>query len=244
MTGEGKPGERVHHRSPWKIGIAHLFWEAAKVHEDIHAWYTSALLTRTADALGRRGFNVEIRQTRDEILSLIEEIVPADASVGVGGSVTVRELGIPDILTQRGNTVYDHWREGLAKEEVYETRRRQLTADFFLTSTNALTIDGELVNIDGAGNRVAAMSFGPRHVIVIAGANKIARSVEEALWRVRNIASPRNCRRLALKNPCATTGRCLDCSSESTACRITTIISRTPMASEYTVILTPLMLGF
>ena len=128
------------------------------MHEDIQAWHTSTLLERVREALGRRGFNAVILQTREEILSHVLALIPAGATVGVGGSVTVRDLGIPDALAGRGNVVHDHWREGLTKEEIYETRRRQLTADFFLTSTNALTIDGALVNIDGAGNRVGAMS--------------------------------------------------------------------------------------
>ena len=214
------------------------------MHEEIQAWHTDELLARVAAGLKERGFETAIKRTEAEITAHVASLVTTGASVGVGGSVTVRSLGIPEMLTRRGNTVHDHWREGLSKDEVYETRRKQLTADFFLTSANAITLDGRLVNIDGAGNRVAAMSFGPRHVIVIAGANKIARDLDDALWRVRNIASPQNCKRLGLKTPCAVTGRCHDCGPESSVCRIVSIIEYKPTAMDYTVILTPLALGF
>ena len=211
--------------------------------EEIRAWHTAARLELVAENLKKRGFGAVIKETREEIAAHVASLIPAGASVGVGGSVTIRELGIPASLAGRGNPVFDHWQAGLTKGEVEETRHKQLAADFFLTGTNALTLDGRLVNIDGTGNRVAAMSFGPRHVIVIAGANKIARDLEEALWRVKNVASPQNSRRLGLKTPCAVTGRCGDCGQGSTVCRITTILEYRPGPTEYTVILSPLMLG-
>ncbi|MGQ9780353.1 MAG: lactate utilization protein [Bacillota bacterium] len=179
------------------------------MYEDIRAWHVEKLLARTAQALAERGFTAVIKKTREDILAHVESLIPAGASAGIGGSVTVRELGIPEMLARKGCTVYDHWRPGLTPEEVFEIRRRQLTADFFLTGTNALTVDGRLVNIDGTGNRVAAMSFGPRHVIVVAGANKIVWDLDGALRRIKDLASPQNSRRLGLKTPCAA-GRCCD----------------------------------
>ncbi|MGE5549742.1 MAG: lactate utilization protein [Bacteroidota bacterium] len=214
------------------------------MYEEIHAWHTDELLARVAAGLAARGFETAVKRTAAEIVDHVAALVTPGASVGVGGSVTVRSLGLPGMLARRGHVVHDHWREGLSKDEVYETRRKQLTSDFFLTSANAITLDGRLVNIDGAGNRVAAMSFGPRHVIVIAGANKIARDLDAALWRVRHIASPQNCKRLAMKTPCAATGRCHECGVKCAVCKITTIIDSKPMAMDYTVILTPLALGF
>ncbi|MGE5599312.1 MAG: lactate utilization protein [Bacteroidota bacterium] len=214
------------------------------MYDEIRSWHTDALLARTAENLSRRGFAAHIKQTREEIQAHLGSLIPAGASVGVGGSVTVRDLGLTGMLAGRGCAVLDHWRDGLSKEEVHEIRRRQLTADFFLTSANAITLDGRLVNIDGTGNRVAAMSFGPRHVIVVAGANKIARDLDDALWRVRNVASPMNCRRLGLKTPCSVAGRCGECGKETTVCRIVSIIEYKPTAADYTVILTPLELGF
>lgn len=212
-------------------------------YEEIRTWHTAARLETVRQNLEKRGFTAVIKETREEIAAHVESLIPLNAAVGVGGSVTVRELGLVELLRARGNKVYDHWQQGLDQEEVTEIRRRQLTADFFLASVNALTADGRLVNIDATGNRVAAMSFGPGHVIAIAGANKIARDLDEALWRVRNIASPQNSRRLGLKTPCAVSGRCHDCGPGSSTCRITTILEYKPMLTEYTVILTPLALG-
>ena len=212
-------------------------------YDEIRARHILDQLALVRRNLEKRGFAAVIKETREEILDFVGSLIPRDVSVGVGGSVTVRELGLPAMLAERGNTVYDHWREGLSGEEAFETRRRQLTADYFLTGTNALTEDGKLVNIDGTGNRVAAMSFGPGHVVVIAGAGKIARNLDEALWRVKNVASPRNCRRLGLKTPCSVSGYCHDCGPDSSVCRITTILEYKPMNTAYTIILTPLMLG-
>jgi len=214
------------------------------LHEEIRAWHVEKLLSRTAEGLAKRGFAAVIKKTREEILAHVESIVPDGSSVGMGGSVTVRELDIPAMLARKGCTVYDHWRPGLSQEEVFAIRRRQLTADFFLTGTNALTVDGRLVNIDGTGNRVAAMSFGPRHIIVIAGANKIVRDLDDALRRIKDLASPQNSRRLGLQTPCAAAGRCCDCGAGSTVCRIVSIIEYKPLAADYTVILTPEPLGF
>ncbi len=212
--------------------------------DEIRAGFAAEQLAQVRENLKKRGFETVIWHTREEIAACVYGLIPADASVGVGGSVTVRELGLPEGLAGRGNAVFDHWQAGLSREEAYEVRRRQLTADFFLTSTNALTADGRLVNIDGNGNRVAAMSYGPRHVVVIAGANKIARNLDEALWRVKNIASPQNNRRLDNRQtPCVVTGHCHDCGEKTSVCRITSILEYRPGSSEYTVILTPLALG-
>ena len=148
------------------------------------------------------------------------------------------------MLKSRGNTVFDHWDSSKSPLENLDARRKQLTADYFLTSINAVTIDGELVNIDGAGNRVSAMIFGPNHVIAIVGYNKIAKNIDEAIWRTKNIASARNSKRLGLNTPCAKTGFCMDCKQPVSICRITTIIDYKPMLTEFTIILTPLDLGY
>ncbi len=214
------------------------------MYEEIRAWHTSAQLDLVAENLKKRGFTAVIKETREEIVSHVVSLIPAGASVGVGGSVTVRELGIPASLAGRGNPVFDHWQADLTKAEIEETRHKQLTADFFLTGTNALTLDGRLVNIDGTGNRVAAMSFGPRHVIVIAGANRD---------RARSGGSPLACQKRCLTTELPAPGAQdplrrygplqSDCGQGSTVCRITTILEYRPGSTEYTVILSPLALG-
>jgi acyl-CoA hydrolase len=169
----------------------------------------------------------------EEILNLI----PPDALVGVGGSLTVRELVLLNALLQRGNEVAQHWQQGLSQEARTAIRRQQLTADVFLTSSNAITETGQLVNVDGVGNRVAAMIFGPSKVIVVAGVNKIVKDLEGALDRVNNVASPMNARRLQRKTPCDTTGVCIDCRSPERICNVTTIINRRPIRTDFTVVL-------
>jgi len=178
----------------------------------------------------------------------VEEIlkrVPAGASVGAGGSVTLRQIGILDLLRQRGHTVFDHWEEGLDAVQAYRVRRSQLTSDVYLSGTNAVTMNGHLLNIDGAGNRVAAMSFGPSRVIVVAGVNKIARDYEAALTRIKNQAAPMNMCRLNLATPCAKTTFCGDCAPPARMCRITTLIEAKPLGvPEFTVLLVGEELGY
>jgi len=177
----------------------------------------------------------------------VEEIVkrvPEGATVGVGGSVTMRQIGVLDLLRKKGHTVYDHWQEGLDQVQLYNIRRSQLTSDVFLASSNAVTADGHLVNIDGAGNRLAAMTFGPRKVIVVAGINKLAGSREAALERIKNQAAPLNFCRLNLPTPCAKTGFCSDCAPPARFCRVTTVTEVRPAGiPEFVVIIVGESLG-
>jgi L-lactate utilization protein LutB len=212
--------------------------------ESVSIWHKETVLEALSTKLIKRGFNSVILNTADTIKDFISKTIPVDATIGLGGSVTLRETGIDVFLKSRGNTVFDHWDSSKSSGENIDARRKQLTSDYFLTSINAITIDGELVNIDGAGNRVAAMIFGPKHVIAIVGYNKIARSIDEAIWRTKNIASAKNCKRIGLSTPCAKTGFCMDCKLPVSVCRITTIIDYKPMHTEFTIILTPLDLGY
>jgi len=137
-------------------------------------------------------------------------MTPKGAKVGVGGSVTIREIGLVKALVERGNPMADHWRSDLSREELKEVRRSQPTSEVFLSSSNAVTMDGKLLNADGTGNRVAAMIFGPRKVIIVAGVNKIVKDVDEGLRRIRNVASPMNANHLGYKSPCGLTGICAE----------------------------------
>lgn len=210
-------------------------------------WYDRLIVDRTLEALRRNGFEAFYVPDREEAASWILELVPGDALVGLGGSVTLREMGIPEILKETGHRVADHWEardRGALAGEILEVRRQQLNSDVFITSTNALTETGELVNIDGGGQRVAAMIFGPRKVVVVAGVNKIVRDLDEGLNRARNIAAPMNARRLDRKTPCAKTGACSDCDSEERICNVTTIIHRRPRNTDITVIIVGEKLGY
>ncbi len=198
---------------------------------------------KTADALHGNGFRAAYYDTASEALEKLEALIPPKATVGFGGSLTLQQIGISKRLEAQGNTIYDHSRPGLSREEIMEIKRRQLTCGVFLTSTNAITRDGKLVNDDGTGNRVAAMIFGPEKTIVIAGINKIVNDLDEAEERIRQIAAPMNSKRLNLPNPCVKTGRCMDCSEPTRICNVTTIIKKCPTLSEIHVLIIGETLG-
>ena len=207
-------------------------------------WHHEKLLEKLKGNLEKRDFNVMILRHREEVHRFIMDTIPEGASAGLGGSVTTRDLGTDTLLKKRGNTVYDHWQDGLTKEEMIATIRKQPQADFFLTSINAVTMDGQLVNTDMTGNRVASMIFGPGHVIALIGANKIVKDLEQGMWRIKNIASPQNSKRKNLGAPCEKTGYCVDCKTKASLCKITTIIDYRPHATNFTIVLLPLQLGF
>lgn len=210
-------------------------------------WHEKLSVENTLKALERNGFDVLFYPTAEEALAGVLDLVPEGAKVGLGGSVTLREMGLVDALEARGVEVANHWkagREGASPEEVMEIRRRHLNSDVFITSTNAVTETGELVNIDGTGQRVAAMIFGPGRVVVVAGVNKITGDLEEGLWRASNVAAPMNARRLGSKTPCAETGECSDCVAPGRICGITTIIHRRPSKTPFTVVLVGEKLGY
>ena len=163
--------------------------------------------------LRERGYTVKTFATADEAAAYLDGQIDGK-TVGFGGSVTLDTMGVYDLLA-RHNTVLWHW-----KTQDPTVRREALTAQVYLTSANGLAETGEILNIDGAGNRVAATLFGHEKVYFVIGRNKLAPTYEEALWRARNIAAPRNAQRLQKKTPCAVKAdRCYDCKSPERICR-------------------------
>lgn len=210
-------------------------------------WHEKLRVENTLKALERNGFEAKYYPTSEEALAGVLEMVPDGATVGFGGSVTLREMGLVEALEARDVELADHWtakQAGASQEEMLAVRRAQVNSDVFITSTNAVTETGELVNIDGTGQRVAAMIFGPRKVIVVAGVNKITGDLEEGLWRASNVAAPMNARRLHPKTPCEVTGECDDCVAPGRICNITTIIHRKPNNTDLTVVLVGETLGY
>jgi L-lactate utilization protein LutB len=205
---------------------------------------SSAVIEETLASLKKHGMEALFFPSRAEAKQEILRRIPVRAKVGVGGSVTLREIGILDDLTRRGNLLFNHWEEGLSKEGRFEMGRRQQRADVFLASTNALTQDGKLVNVDATGNRVTSMVFGPPQIIVVTGTNKIVRDVAEGLERIKKVVAPRNCQRRKDQTPCAVDGVCRDCNSPGRLCRITTIIERKPFDTELAVFLIGEELGY
>jgi L-lactate utilization protein LutB len=222
------------------------YLEESEIMHEARDWYAGRIVKITVDSLRKNGFTAFNVPSKDEALKKLLEIIPVDAKVGVGGSVTIREIGLVKALEERGNPVADHWRPGLSKEELRRVRRSHLTSDVFLSSSNAVTMDGKLLNADGTGNRVAAMIFGPSKVIIVAGINKIVKNAEEGLTRIRNVASPMNANRLGYKSPCGLTGMCAEdeCEPPERLCHIITILERRPNETDTTIVIVGERLGY
>ncbi|SHJ12070.1 lactate utilization protein [Lutispora thermophila] len=196
----------------------------------------------TMKALEKNKFKVRyFNDSKTASETLLNEISLSD-KVGIGGSITITELGLPKALVDRGNTVYFHWLE-TTPEGMDNARRNASRADIYLTSTNALTEKGQLVNIDGTGNRVTSMIFGPKKVYVVCGINKIAEDIDGAMKRIKE-NTYKNARRLKLDTPCAITGKCNDCSSPQRMCNVTTIIEKKPSKTDIEVIIIGEALGY
>ncbi|MCX7971305.1 MAG: lactate utilization protein [Negativicutes bacterium] len=212
---------------------------------ELLSWHLRTRIERTVEAL--QGNNFDARAMwggKAELFEVLDRLVPLSASVGIGGSMTIKQLAVADWLITRGNRLYDHSRPGLTPEQSMAIRRQQLTADVFLSGSNAVTTDGKLVNIDGAGNRVAAMTFGPQAVVVIVGSNKLVDNVGAGLERIRTVAAPLNAKRLNKQTPCAATGLCSDCRSPQRICTTTHILDKKPTTLAFSVLIIPDSYGF
>lgn len=208
-------------------------------------WHIDTIGAKAVEALTKNNFKASYAKNRKEALDQVLALIPAGATVGFGGSWTTQaDIDLPAILEKRGHTMYNHGKPGLTPEEANEARLKQQTCDVFLTGSNAVTLDGKLVNVDAVGNRVAAMIFGPKKVVVVAGINKIVRDVEEAESRIELIAAPINNKRLGRPNPCTQTGVCMDCQSPTRICNITTILRKKPVLTDIHVIIVGEEMGF
>ncbi len=194
--------------------------------------------------LNKNRFHARYFETINDVIEELLNTIALEQTVGMGGSKTLIDNHIYEKLAERGNIVYDHHLPNQTPEEKLQIRKNQLLCDVFLTSSNAITEDGKLVNTDGTGQRVAAMIFGPKKVIVIAGINKIVRNVDEALKRMKEIAAPQNSKRVKNNNPCVHTGYCMDCDSQTRICNATTILNKQPNDSNIHVWLVNENLGF
>ena len=179
-----------------------------------------------AEAMRRRGFDAYYVSTAEEARAKALELIPEGSTVSWGGSVTIDEIGLKQAVIDGGYKVINR-DEGKTIEEKRELMKKALTCDVFLMSANAVSQDGQLVNIDGTGNRVAALCFGPKEVIVIAGMNKVAGSLEEAYSRARKFAAPVNAQRFDFETPCSKTGMCADCLSPQCICSQLVVTRRT-----------------
>lgn len=184
-------------------------------------------IERTIKNLNKNNINTFFVSSKDEIIPVIEKLVCEGATVSVGGSVTLAETGILEYLRSGRYNFLDRYEAGLTPDEINEVFRKSFSADAYFTSSNAVTEDGELYNVDGAANRVSAIAFGPEKVIVIVGVNKIVKNLDEAVKRVKTVAAPKNCIRLNRDTYCSKMGHCVDmdggigkgCDSDARICR-------------------------
>ncbi len=169
-------------------------------------------------ALKKRHFDAYYCKTKEEALKTALDIIPTEDSVSWGGSLTVDEIGLREALRERGNKMIDR-ASAKTPEEREEIMRSAFSCGTYIMSANAISADGQLINIDGNGNRVAALIYGPKNVVVIAGMNKVCPDIESAMLRARNTAAPMNSQRFPSDGrPCYLTGKCADCLCEDSIC--------------------------
>ncbi len=211
---------------------------------EMNAWHGRTLGLKTVEALHKNRFEADFFETREEAAKAVLEMISAGMQVAFGGSQTAKQLNLQKLVTDCGATILDHNATGLSDREKIEVMRRQQVCDVFICSSNAISLQGELFNIDGHGNRVAAMSFGPRRVIVVAGVNKLVADEEAAWERIRTIAAPINFKRLNRPNPCAKHGVCMNCNLPTRGCNIYVATRRRPSLNDFSVFIVNDSLGF
>ena len=193
--------------------------------------------------LRQRQFEAYYCADREEALRQALSLIPEGASVGWGGCLSAEQIGLVDAVRKGPYEAIDR-DKAANQEERGALMRRCLLADVFLTGANALSLDGQMVNIDGMGNRVAAIAYGPRSVIVVAGMNKVVDTLEDAITRARTVAAPINKQRFAAPTPCLTTGTCADCKSEGCICNQFLVTRNSRPAGRIKFILVGEELGF
>ncbi|NBI06808.1 lactate utilization protein [Senegalia massiliensis] len=200
------------------------------------------LVDITINNLENNGFQVEyfdnINIAKDYLLSKID----IETDVGIGGSMTIFDSKIHEELIKKGNKVYWHW---LCDSENKNTVLRNASnSNIYLSSSNAITSEGKLINIDGVGNRVTSMVYGHDKVYILVGINKIVENNEEAINRIKEVTCPKNAERLNLNTPCRHTGKCNDCNSLDRMCNVTVILEKKPMKTDIEIIIINQKLGY
>lgn len=174
--------------------------------------------TQLINAFADHNMTLMFVKNKTELETYLKNILVDQKKVAVGGSVTLQQLGVIDLLRNSDVEFIDRYEAGISREEMENRFREAFFSDLFITNTNALTMDGCLYNVDGNGNRVAAMIYGPKEVLIIAGLNKICQDETEAISHIQNCSAPANAMRLHKKTPCVKMGHCMDCRSPERIC--------------------------
>lgn len=215
-----------------------------KVDNSYKYWLWEKLGEKCVKNLKKHSFDAFLVKDTEQAASLIMGMIGDYQTFGFAGSDTTRKLGLVEKLKDQGKTVYDHWQSGLTPKESLQTRINQGSCDCFFCSANAISLTGEILNMDGVGNRTNAMSFGPKKVFIVAGMNKVTKDLDSALKRIHEVAAPMRAKSLGIKTPCGTTGICGECNDPMRLCRISTILHRKPMMTDISVVLINQELGF
>ncbi|MBN2245306.1 MAG: lactate utilization protein [Candidatus Aminicenantes bacterium] len=201
---------------------------------------------KVIENLKKRNMNGIYCENSAQGVAEIVKMIPQNSLVGLGGSESIMESGLIEELRKLDIRLLDRYKEGLSKEEINKMRREALLSDVFITSSNAVTVDGKLVNIDGTGNRVAAVIYGPSKVIFLVGMNKVVRTLEEAISRIKNHAAPLNAVRVGVETPCYHLGCCNEphCFPPNRICSQVVIIETNSTPGRIMVVLVGDELGF
>lgn len=192
---------------------------------EVKKWFERKKAERILPSLQKAGYTVYMVDDLNEAKTKVLELIPEGASITLGGSAVLDEMGLLEVFRSTKYRLFDRYQKLPFIPDRVEIMRQGMLADYLVTGCNAITTAGELVNRDCTGNRVAGMIFGPRKVIIIAGTNKIVNNLDEAFRRIREIAAPMNAKRLGThKTPCLESGICSDCESKDRLCNYTTII--------------------
>ncbi len=197
---------------------------------------------RVVKALNDRHFDAYYCENAEDAKALVLSLIPEGSSIAWGGSATLSQIGLIDAVKNGSYTLFD--RDAVPVEERQNMMRQAFFSDFYLASSNAITEDGQLFNIDGTGNRVAAMIYGPKNVILVAGINKVVKSEQDAVARARNYAAPINTQRFDIDTPCKITGSCANCKSKDSICAYMVATRICRPAKKIKVILVGEHLGF
>ena len=205
--------------------------------KSLSQWFQTKQVERTRKALEGNGFDSLFVPDAKSAVKAILGMIPDGATVGIGGSMTLTQIGFFKAVKAREVNLINPFAKGVSLEERGELNRKIFSCDYFLCSTNAITEEGQLYNVDASGNRVAAMFFGPKKSIVVCGVNKIVKDMEEAWNRVWNYAAPANANRLARKTPCTKTGVCSDCNSPERICNVSVELLKKPTRSDILILI-------
>ncbi len=211
--------------------------------EQWEQWFQEKQVERTIKALKKNNFEALFVQDSKAANEEVKKRIPDGATVGIGGSVTLTQLGLQEALEKRGNYLIWPFQQAKNEEERIRLIQKSFSADVFLSSTNAITEDGKLFNVDASGNRVGAMFIGPKKTIIVSGVNKIVKDLDAAEKRLKEWVAPQNAKRLKRKTPCVETGVCADCDSPDRICNIYVTLAKRPSRTDIVIILVGERLG-